>query len=77
MNDTAHLSCAFPDSALGVADRLGDMARAAGLVAWTHPRSPGEWEIRFVGEAQQLRGFAAKLGFTNVDDAIQFTTGAG
>jgi hypothetical protein len=73
MQHTAHLACAFPDSALGVADRMSDMARSQGLAAWTRPRGPGEWEIRFEGEEKSLRQFATRLGFTEVDSAIYYS----
>jgi hypothetical protein len=73
MQHTAHLACAFPDSALGVADRMSEMAREQGLSAWTHPRGPGEWEIRFEGDEKTLRKFATRLGFTEVDSAIYYS----
>jgi hypothetical protein len=70
VRQTAHLRCAFPDSALRTADKLSDMARGQGLAAWVRPRYPGEWEIRFEGDEDQLRGFATKLGFKNVENAL-------
>jgi len=59
---TAHLTCAFPDRALSVADKLGDIARSYGLAAWTTARSEGEWQIRIEGDEQELRRFAADVG---------------
>jgi hypothetical protein len=66
MAQAAHLICAFPEDALRIADKLGDIARGYGLAAWTHARTSGEWEICIEGEENCLRRFATEVGFRNL-----------
>ena len=63
MEQSAHFTCAFPDGALSIADRLGDIARDYRLAAWISERGDGEWQIRIEGDPEQLRRFAADVGF--------------
>lgn len=66
MAELAHITCAFADGAISIADRLADMARGYGLVAWMRARADGEWEIRLEGESALLEKFTAEVGLDQV-----------
>jgi hypothetical protein len=71
MAQLAHMICAFSDEALSVADRLGDMARNYGLVAWTSSRGDGDWQIRLEGEDALLQKFAVEVGLDQISRDMQ------
>ena len=62
MTEVARMTCAFPESALPVADKLSNLARRHGLAAWLTPSTDGEWQIRFEGERDALLQFSLESG---------------
>ena len=65
----ARFTCRFAPHALGLSERIGDLARSRGLISWT-TQIGGEYEIRFEGPTEALREFAAEIGVTAPELAI-------
>jgi hypothetical protein len=62
MTVEAHITCAFPETALPAAEKLSDLARRHGLITWTSPFREGEWQIRIEGDSDALHQFSIVTG---------------
>jgi hypothetical protein len=66
MKRDAQFACRFPAHALGLSERLGDVARQCGLVTWTRSVETEEYEIIFAGPPDDVRRFVERAGLQDL-----------